>query len=275
MSLRIGSNVSAIAARRNLGIAQRETEHALKSLASGKRIVNSGDDAAGFAIGETLRGQLSGLKQSKFNAESAISFIQVAEGSLNEQNNIIIRLRELGVQAASDTLDDRERGFLQQEFTQLVSEFDRIAKSTRYGSNTLLTGNAKEYEFQLGANPDPENVVKYKLDVDTTAAEFDLESLTVEEKDDARDALSVLDEAVYRIADVRSNFGAIQSRLMTARDNLDVQVENISAAKSQILDADVAEATAKLAKGRVQTEFASAVLAQANSSPMAVMQLIG
>src|SRR6201996_5980865 len=141
MAFRVNSTVVNLGAQRHLEIAQRNIDHSLSALASGSRIVNAGDDAAGFAIAETLKGQLAGTKQSKMNAEMATSLIQTAEGGLNEQNNILVRMRELAVQSASDTVSDDERQYLQTEFSQLGQEYDRIAKSTRYANKQLLVGN--------------------------------------------------------------------------------------------------------------------------------------
>ncbi|MCB0362875.1 MAG: flagellin FliC, partial [Bdellovibrionales bacterium] len=150
MSFRIGSSVASLTAQRYLSKNQLQTEKSLRSLASGSRIVQAGDDAAGFAIGESLRGQISGIKQSKFNTESAVAMIQTAEGSLNEQNNILIRMRELSVYAASDTVGEEEREFLDKEYQQLGAEFNRIAQTARFGNKQLLTGTGQKFEFQVG-----------------------------------------------------------------------------------------------------------------------------
>ncbi len=274
MSIRIGSNTASISTQRALGKAQMRTEHALKALATGSRIVSSQDDAAGFAIAENLRGQLSGTKQARSNAENAMSLIQVAEGGLNEQNNIAIRLRELAVQAASDTVSDVEREFLNEEFTQLIAESDRIARTTQFGTKKLLTGDGGEFEFHIGANIDEFNVLRYNLNADTTATTMGIENLSIEKRDAARATLTDLDEAIKQLAGVRSNFGAIQSRLQIAMNNLDNQYENISTAKSRISDADVAHEISELVQGQVLTDIGVAVLAQANASPVKIAQLL-
>jgi flagellin len=257
-----------------LGNAQRQVEHSLGALSSGSRIVKAGDDAAGFAISENLRGQLGGIKQAKFNAESATGMIQSAEGGLNEQNNILVRLRELAVYAASDTIGDDEREFLNTEFEQLREEFDRIAKSTRFGSKELLTGTGQKFEFQVGAFKGPENVISFTLDADASADAMGISDLSVERKGEALDTLDTLDEAILKISGIRSTFGAMQSRLQHTTDNLTVQAENIASAKSHITDADVAEEASQLASAQIRQEIAASVVAQANQSNARALHLL-
>lgn len=275
MSFKINSNTAALSAQRYLSVAQRETTHALRALSSGSRIVTAGDDAAGFAIGEGLRGQISGLRQARYNAQNALSLVQTAEGGLNEQNNILIRLRELAVYSASDTVSDTEREFLDFEFQQLVSELDRISKSTRFGSKTLLSGSGEEFEFQIGAFSGEENIVRFRLDADTSADELGVSSIAIEDQDEARDALEDIDDALTQIAGNRATFGAIQSRFQYAIDNTQIQEENISNARSQIVDADVAEESARLVRGKIMQEVGVSVLASANSMPSQALKLIG
>lgn len=274
MAFRISNGVVPIAAGRHLGKAQEQIDRSLTRLASGSRVVRAGDDAAGFAIAENLRGQLGGTKQAKFNAESATDMIQTAEGGLNEQNNILVRLRELAVYAASDTIGDEERGFLDTEFQQLTSEFDRIAKSTRYGNKQLLTGTGEKFEFQVGAFKGPENVIKFTLDADTTADDVGIDGLDVEDKSSAVDALETLDEAILHVAGTRATFGAMQSRLQHAIDTLAVQAENLDVARGHIMDVDVAEESAKLAQAQIQQQAAISVTAQANQSAARALHLL-
>ncbi len=274
MSLRINTNVASMAAAGYINKTERSLERSLKQLSSGTRFVAAGEDAAGYAISEQLRGQVSALKMSKTNTENAKSFIQVAEGGLNEQNNILIRLRELAVQAASDTYSDTERKFLDQEFTALRDEFDRVALTTKYGSTQLLVGDDKTYEFQVGPNKGVENIVKYKLDADTRGDTVGIADLSVSEKGYARDALQVLDKSVFKIADARAKFGAIQSRLQHVVDNNDIQIENVSNARSGMADTDVATAVAEMSKQQLMLNAQISVLAQANQINTHVMRLI-
>jgi len=274
MPIRIGTNVSSIYAQRQLNRAEKRAGHAMQALASGSRIVQAGDDAAGFAISENLRGQEKSLRQARNNAESARGLIQVAEGGLNEQSNILIRLRELSMQSASDTVGDEEREFLDAEFRQLLDEFDRIARTTTYGDKKLLMGETEEFEFHLGALNGDDDVVRYTLDADTTSSNLRIDDLSIEDRDDAREALTDIDDAFTRIAATRANFGAIQSRLEIAGNNLELQHENVAAARSRIRDADMAYEVSELAQGQVQKEFGIAVLAQANADPARALKLL-
>lgn len=274
MAFRIGSNIPSMTAQRNLNLADRRSSHALQALSSGKRIVNAGDDAAGFAISELLRGQGRSLRQAKQNAEGATSLIQVAEGGLNEQNNILIRLRELAMQAASDTVGDEEREFLQIEFDQLGQEFDRIAQTTTYGNKKLLVGGSEEYDFHLGVSGEAEDVISYKLDSNTTASAIGITGLSVTDQDSARDVFGTIDEALMQIAGARASFGAIQSRLQIATNNVELQYENIESARSRIADADIAYETSEMVQAQITKDFGIAVLAQANSDSKRALQLL-
>jgi flagellin len=274
MAFRVNNGIVSLGAQRSLAISQRNIEHSLTALASGSRIVRAGDDAAGFAIAETLKAQLAGTKQSKMNAEMATSLIQTAEGGLQEQNNILVRMRELAVQSASDTVGDDERTYIDTEFQQLLSEYDRIAKSVRYANKQLLTGNGTEYEFQVGPYKGDENVIRFKLDANTTASSSGVAGLDVADRDSALDALDSIDEGMKKVAGARATFGAAQSRFTHSIDNLAVQAENISVAIGNIEDVDVAEETAKLAQGEIAQQAGTAVMAQANASANKILRLI-
>jgi flagellin len=274
VAFRIASSVVPIAAGRFLNRAQQQIDKSLGSLASGSRIVRAGDDAAGFAISENLRGQAAGTKQAKFNGEAAVGMIQTAEGGLNEQNNILVRLRELAVYSASDTVSDVEREFLNEEFQQLTSEFDRIARTTRYGSKQMLTGSGEEFEFQVGAFKGEENVIKFKLDANTTAGDTGIDGLGVADQDEALDSLEGLDEALVKVAGTRAGFGAMQSRLQYAINALEVQHENLQTAVGHIVDVDIAEEVAKLAQGQIVQQAAISVVAQSNTSARQALRLL-
>ncbi len=275
MPLRINSNIASIAAQRFLEKSQRQVEDSFKALASGSRLSSPQNDAAGFAISELLRAQVAGLDQSGRNTRTATAMIQTAEGGLNEQNNILVRMRELSVNAASDTIGDKERGFINEEFQMLISEFDRIAKSTKFGSKDLLSGTGEEFQFQVGPNKGAENVIKFKLDADTTAGNIGIDGLDISDKDNANSALQTIDESVLKVAGVRSRLGGVQSRFRYAADNLDAQKENVEQARSLIADVDVAEETSKLSRAQVLQESGMAVLAQANMAPQKLLKLIG
>lgn len=274
MGLRIQTNTASIGAQRFLTKQQHRLEHAQAALASGSRIVRAADDAAGQAIAENIRGQISGIKQARNNAYNAQSLIQVSEGGLNEINNILIRLRELGVQAASDTVSDVERSFLNQEATQLVDESQRIAKSTRFGNKTLLDGSGEELQYHVGPFAGPENVISYKIQADATTGTLGIDSVSVEDKDSARDTLQSVDDAIVKLGKMRADFGAVQSRLQFTTSNLDIQNENLEAAHSRISDADVAHETAEMTSANILQQASIAVLSQANSNGAGALRLI-
>ncbi len=275
MSFRITTNLPSLTAQRYLGLAQKQTENSLSAIASGSRVTSPGNDAAGFAISEVLRGQIGGTRAAKNNAVAANSMIQTAEGALNEQNNILIRLRELAVQAASDSIGDEEREYLDNEFTQLTQEFDRIAQSTRYGHRQLLVGSNEDFEFQVGANGGDEDTINYTLDANTTASSVGISGLSVSDQDDARSALEDLDGAVMKVSGARAGLGAMQSRLQHAEDHLAVMEEGLRVARSNIVDTDVAEESAKLIQSQVLQEAGISVLTQANANAGRVVRLLG
>ena len=274
MGLRISTNVASLAAQRHLARNEGRSSHAMRALASGQRIVQAGDDAAGFAISEHLRGQARSLEQARQNADRAIGLVQVAEGGLNEQNNILVRLRELGIQAASDTVGEAEREYLDIEFQQLVQELDRIAVTTKYGNKSLLAGGDDSLEFQLGTSNSEADVILYRFDVDTRASAMGVSGLSVASQGDARAVLADVDDAMQRMASARAKFGSVQSRLEIARNNLDIQRENIVAARSRIADADVAHEVSEMVAGQVQQDLGVAVLAAANQSPQRALKLL-
>ena len=274
MGLRISTNLPSIAAQRVLGVQQKRMEHATQALASGSRIVSASDDAAGLAISESLKGQIRGIAQARSNAYNAGSAIQVSEGGLNEINNILIRVRELGIQSASDTIGDKERGFVNEESKQLLMEADRIAKTTRFGDKMLLDGSGGEQEYQVGAFAGEDNIIRYSMSANARAGELGIDGIDLSDKGSARDALTDVDGALDKIGKMRANFGAIQSRLNSTTTNLDTQYENLSAANSRIRDTDIAKETAEMASAQVLQSAAVSVLAQANQFPGVALKLI-
>ncbi|MCX7674890.1 MAG: flagellin [Bdellovibrionaceae bacterium] len=275
MGLRIQTNLPSLSAQRVLGIQQQRMAHATQALASGSRIVNAADDAAGLSISEFLRGQIRGVAMARNNAFNAISAIQISEGGLNEITNIAIRLRELGIQAASDNIGDKERGFLQEEARQLILEADRIARTTQFGDKRLLDGSGGKMTFHVGAFSGEENTISYSLDANATASELGLDDVDMTSKDSARSSLAAVDKALEKVGQLRANFGAVQSRINAAVSNLDIQYENLSAANSRIRDVDVARETAEMASAQVLQSAAVSVLAQANTFPGMALKLMG
>lgn len=275
MGLRIATNTASIAAQRVLAVQQKRTAHSAQALASGSRIVNAGDDAAGLAISENFKGQLKGISQARSNASNAISFAQVGEGGLTEISNILVRLRELGVQASSDTIGDTERGFLNKESQQLLQEADRIAKTTTFGNRKLLDGSGGELQFQVGINKGENNVIKFSFDADASAGNLGIDNVSMVDRAEARDSLESVDKALEKVNGMRAGFGATQSRLESTVSNLDVLFENLSSANSRIRDTDIAKETAEMASGNILQNTAVSVLAQANQLPNVALKLVG
>jgi flagellin len=277
MSLTISTNVASIAAQKTMGTNARNIQKSMAQLSSGTRITKAADDAAGLSISETLKSTVRGYTQAKRNANDGISMVQVAEGGLSEISNILTRLRELGVQASSDTVGDLERGFINKEVQQLISESERISQATRYGTTVLLDGSGDTFDFQIDINND-DFVDRISFDAsqqDATTASLGIESFDFSDKGSARDALEVIEGAQRQVNGYRANLGAIQNRLISTTENLSVAVENFSAANSRIRDTDIAESSAQLATAQILNQASVGVLAQANQTPQAALRLIG
>jgi flagellin len=275
MGLRVTTNMASIYAQRSLAVQSKRQDHASQSLASGYRIVKAADDAAGLAIAEGMKAELRGTQQARSNAFNAISAIQVGEGGLSEMANLLTRLRELGVQSASDTIGDKERVYLQLEASSLTQEFDRVAKTTKFGDKNLLNGSSPEFEFHVGANGDAENIITYVSDGNVTPEELGLEGVDVSSKAGARDLLGNIDGALEKVSRMRASFGAMQSRLESTVNGLDSKFENLSAARSRIMDADVARESSELASATMLQNASLSVLQQANQQPYSAMKLLG
>lgn len=277
MGMRISTNVAAINAQRTMTYSQREINKSMNQLASGSRITKSADDAAGLAISENLKSQIRSLTQSSRNANDGISLVQTAEGGLNEVSNILTRMRELAIQAASDTVGDKERGFLNNEVQQLRSEVQRIVDTTQFGRTKLIDGSGDFYDFQVGLNNNPqEDRISYNAgETNASIANLGIEGFDFSSKAGAQDSLETIDEAQLQVNGFRSSLGAIQNRLQSAIDNLGVQHENLSAANSRIRDVDVAQATAEMTRNNILLNANTSVMQQANSIPQAALKLIG
>ena len=277
MGLRINTNVSSLAAQRTLARTNEELSNSLRKLSAGERVTRAGDDAAGLAISENLKAQIRGMRQAKRNANDAISLIQTAESGLSEISNIIIRLRELAVQSASDTVGDRERGFTEIEFQSLKDEIDRISKSAQFNGIKLLDGSGGMLEFQVGTN---NNAALDRLRYDgaqgnSTITALGLEDNTIKSKDGAQESLQSLDDALVQVNGIRASMGATQNRLSSTINNLSINDENLSAAKSRIRDVDLAAETADLAKNNILVQSGTSVLAQSSQFPNVALKLLG
>lgn len=277
MGLRVNTNISSLVAQRSLGASRSALEKNLQKLSSGSRINQAGDDAAGLAISENLRAQIRGLKQSKRNAQDGVSLIQVSEGGLNEITNILIRLRELAIQSASDTVGDKERSFTDREFQALKSEVDRISMSTNFNGTPLLNGRAGIFEIQVGTgnNPLTDRIVYDGQNADVTLEALRMAGESVATKPGAQLSLAVIDDAIAQVSSVRSDLGAMQNRLQSTINNLGINEENMTAANSRIRDADLAEEVSEMTKNNILMQAGVSVLSQANQSSQAALKLLG
>jgi flagellin len=277
MSLRISTNVASLNAQRNLTGTNRALDQSLARLSSGFRINQASDDAAGLAISENLKAQIRGLRQAHRNANDGISLVQVAEGGLNEVSSMLIRLRELAVQASSDTIGDTERKFLDVEFQQLKSEIQRITEVTEFNGRDLLNGTGGIMDIQVGTHNDS---FKDRISFNASAANSSLESLGITSemvalKEGAQTSLEALDNALVSVNAMRANFGAMQNRLQSTIQNLSISDENFSAANSRVRDADIAAETAELTRNQVLMQAGVSVLGQANQMTNVALKLLG
>ena len=276
MGMRINTNVASLSAQRSLSVNKMNTDNNLRKLSSGERITRAADDAAGLAISEKLKGHIRGIRQARRNADDGISLIQTAEGGLSEISSIIIRLRELSVQAASDTVGDTERGFSDIEFQQLKDEINRISKGMEFNGRKLLDGSGGRVEVQVGIHNDPtQDRIAYDSTLtDATLVALGLHVETIASKEGAQLSLEKLDNALVRVNGVRANLGALQNRLQSTTNNLLVTDENFSAANSRIRDVDVAAETADLARNNILNQASVSVLSQANNAPQFALKLL-
>jgi len=277
MGIRIATNIAALSASRHVGNTSRELAKTYEKLSSGKRINSAADDAAGLSISENFRAQVRSLGQAERNTNDGISFVQVAEGGLAEVGNILIRLRELSIQAATDTVSDRERAFIDQEYQSLKAEVDRIANVTEYAGTPLLNGNARkgELDIQVGTrNSEQDRIVLHTKEYNVQTNELGIADISSAQIDDARDSIDKIDTALNKVNAVRANLGAQQNKLHSTVNTLQIAKENASTAQSRIVDADIAEETSNLVRGNILQQAGISVLAQANTAPMAALKLL-
>ncbi len=277
MGLRIATNSTAINAQRQMAITRGNLDKTLEKLASGSRINHAGDDAAGLAISENLRAQIRGFRQAKRNAMDGVSLIQVSEGGLNEISNMMVRLRELAIQAASDTIGETERQFSDREFQSLKQEMDRIANATQFNGTPLLNGKGGVFEIQIGTHNNPilDRIVYNGERSDASLDALKLGGESVATKQGAQLSLSVIDDALIRVNSIRSDLGAMQNRLQSTINNLAINDENLSAANSRIRDTDMAEEVSEMTKQNILMQAGIAVLGQANQTNQSALKLLG
>jgi flagellin len=309
MGLRIKTNISSINAQRRLGVSTEALGNSGNKLASGERINKAADDAAGLAISENLRADVRSLNMARRNANDGVSLVQTAEGGLMETTNMLVRLRELSVQAASDTVGVDERKFLNDEYQALKLEIDRIANSTEFNGTRLLIGsqemaedmkgNENQFPLEVQVSKDyyvdsdsleqnnPVNIIRIDLaKINAFSSKGDEESLNlnvgingqeiegITEKTSAQNSISRLDTAITQVNGYRAYLGSIQNRLGSTISNLGVQVENLDTARSRIRDTDFAAETAEYTKTKILQQAGTSVLAQANQQPQIAMGLL-
>jgi flagellin len=279
MGLVINTNIASINAQRNLGRTEDELNSSLAKLSSGLRITAAKDDAAGLAISEKLRAQIRGMSQAERNANDGISLVQTAEGALDQVSNILIRMRELTVQAATGTLGDEERIYLDSEYEKLTDEIDRIASVTEFNGQRLLNGaTSTGISFQVGLSADIMDRISVSI-MNTFASALGsgtfINGQTLSTVTGARNAMGVIDAAIQDVSGTRGDLGAAQNRLSTTVKNLATQRENLSAANSRIRDVDVAAETVNMTRSQILMQAGVSVLAQANQLPQMALSLIG
>lgn len=293
MGLRIRTNVSSLSAQRFSENNKNQMDKSLERLSSGYRINRSADDAAGLAVSENMRAEVRGLNQAKRNASDAVSMVQVAEGSLNEMTNILVRMRELTIQASSDTIGDTERGYLNREYTQLVDEIDRIGNTTEFNSYKFFEsgGRNDDLVIQVGVNEsaprDNADTLSINLkglqELNSKGFRFGNRNEIGPSNPNGRDAVSRqnitknltnIDNALNKVSGERATLGSFQSRLTSAVNTLSIQTEGISAARSRIQDVDFADEASQLAQSRVLQSSSLSVLTQANATPEMALQLL-
>jgi len=276
MGLRVSTNMAAVSANRILSKTNESQNKSFQRLSSGARITQAGDDAAGLSISENLRAQIRSTSEAEKNANNGISLVQVAEGGLSEVGNILIRVRELSIQAASDTIGDKERGFINQEVQSLTAEVDRIANVTTFNGTQLLNGQGKSsLELQVGIRSDVTDRITFNVaENDVRADALGVDSVKTESIEDARAAIDVVDSALNKVSETRARMGAMQNKLQSTTNNLAITNENLVAARSRIADANIAEETSNLVRENILQQAGIAVLAQANQHPMSALKLL-
>ena len=277
MGMRITTNVPSLNAQRNMTTNSREMNKSMAQLSTGSRITKAGDDAAGLAISENLKAQIRSYGQASRNANDGISMIQTAEQGMGEVSNIVTRLRELGIQAASDSIGDTERGFIQKEVDSMKSEIQRVAESTTFGSRKLLDGTGGVYDIHIGTGAN-EKTDWISFDAAVSNVQTDnlgIADLDFSSKEGSRSGLAALDTAQSNVNGSRATLGALQNRLTSTVDVIGTMNENMSAANSRIRDTDIAATSSELARNNVLLQGTTATLSQANQLPQMALKLIG
>jgi flagellin len=279
MTISVLTNVASLNAQRNLTATQSALAASVGRLSSGMRINTAADDAAGLGISENLKANIRSLAQAQRNANDGISMSQVAEGSMNEMQGIVSRMRELAVQSANATLGNTERGYIQTEFLQLGEEINRISAVTDFNGQKLLDGSASTgLTFQIGIQNTTNDRISMSITKLTTSTlgstSLHLSAASLSTAANAQTAIGTFDRAIQQLSQARAKVGATQNRMTVTVSNLAVAQENLMAANSRIRDVDVAQETASLTKSQILSQAGLAVLAQANQLPQSALSLL-
>ncbi len=278
----INTNIRALNSHRNLSSVGSKLEKSSQRLSSGKKINSSADDSAGYAISEKMRAQINGLDMANKNTQDAISMIQTAEGSMSEIESMLQRMRELTVQAANDSNATSDRIKIASEIKQLEEEITNMAGRTEFNTKILATGSydSNELYYQVGANPNQSitmniaGVTSTLLGVDNIDTQITAMAPQPGQGGGISDLLTTIDSAIVTVSDEVAKLGAVQNRLSYTSNNLQVSSENLSSARSRILDADMAKEMMNVTSANVLQQAATAMLAQANQSTSQVVQLL-
>jgi flagellin len=287
MSLVVNSNAASLNAQRNLGVANSQLATSLQRLSSGLRVNSAKDDAAGLAISESLSSSIRGGQQAVRNANDGISVAQTAEGALGQVGNNLQRIREIAVQASNGSISDTNRSQLQKEVNQLTAEISRIVDTTEFNGTKLLSGS-NSFTFQVGYSGSADNQIAvsgqdlaqngssglyaYSAGASTSTTVQTIVDVTTQSGASA--ALAQLDSDINQVSNMRATFGSVQNRFEAVISNLNNYVENLTASKSRITDADFASETATLTRNQILVQAGTAILSQANSLPQSALSLL-
>jgi flagellin len=276
--LAVNTNVGSLNAQRNLSSTGRAVNKSIERLSSGLKINSASDDAAGIAVAEGLRAQIGGFQQASENANDAVALLATAEGAYNAISDIMVRMRELAVQSSTDTLTDKERAYIDTEYQDLSAEITRISDVTEYNGINLLDGTSGDgagaMVFQVGTRNTANDQITITLkDQDATA--LSLNTTGVDNLANSQAAITAIDAAIDTLATDRATLGSTSNELTLAVDNLANTIENLSAARSQIEDADIAAESAEFTKNQVLMQAGVSMLSQANSTPQMGLRLLG
>ncbi|QQG66000.1 flagellin domain-containing protein [Desulfobulbus oligotrophicus] len=276
MALTVNTNIASLNAQRHLNANQTNLAKSMQRLSSGLRINSAKDDAAGLAISDRMTAQIRGLNQAVRNANDGISLAQTAEGALQETTNLLQRIRELAVQSANDTNSEEDRASLQAEVVQNLEEIDRIANNTTFNGRKLLDGTAPTMTFHVGADSGDSQKIEVTIG-SATASDLNVDAISIADSSDGGDAdaaITAVDAALATVDEIRGNLGAYQNRFESTIANLSNVSENLAAARSRILDADIAQETSEMTKNNILQQAGVSILAQANQNPQLALSLL-